>query len=351
MRHPRTHRLAFIVPPLLLVALLSACGGGTSSAASKPTASGSASDGLQIATLTPTPQLESTPTATPAQAASATPEAAASPTPEAQSDAPSGLSFDPPQLQQGGYTVAYLDEAAVNATLDFGGRQYPMLQDGARWWAVIGVDAFAEPGLAPVTVDYTPADGATVESVAQSIEIVDYDYPVENIDLDPETSTLLDPAIVNNELAIRSGVLNGYTMQKYWSGPFLRPSTAAIGDVYGIARSYNGGPVSGYHHGVDFTGNLGDPVYAAAAGIVVFADELQVRGNTVMLDHGAGVFTGYNHLSEIDVKEGDLVTAGQQIGLIGSTGLVTGPHLHWEVIVRGVEVDGQLWLNGTTIGP
>ena len=70
-----------------------------------------------------------------------------------------------------------------------------------------------------------------------------------------------------------------------------------------------------------------------------------------MLDHGAGVFTGYNHLSEIDVNLGDTVTAGQQIGLIGSTGLVTGPHLHWEVIVRGIEVDGQLWLDGTTIGP
>jgi len=347
MRQPPAHRLAFAALLLTLVALLSACGG-TSKAASKPTPAGSSSDGLQIATLTPTTaRLESTPTPVPSD----TPQPEASATPEPQSAPSTGLSFDPPQLQQGGFTVAYLDEAAVNATLDFGGRQYPMLQDGGRWWALIGVDAFAEPGLAPVTVAYTPAEGGDVASVAQSIEIVDQDYPVENIDLDPDTSTLLAPDIVNNELAIRSGVLNGYTMQKMWSGPFLRPSTAAIGDVYGIARSYNGGPVSGYHHGVDFTGDLGDPVYASAAGIVVFADELQVRGNTIMIDHGAGVFTGYNHLSEIDVKQGDVVTAGQLIGLIGSTGLVTGPHLHWEVIVRGVEVDGELWLNGTAVGP
>jgi murein DD-endopeptidase MepM/ murein hydrolase activator NlpD len=350
MRHPRTHRLVLTAPLLLLVILLSACGG-TSDAASKPTASGSGSDGLQIATLTPTTvSAESTPAPT-LEAPSATPEAIDSATPEPQPTAATGLSFNPPQLRQGGISVVYLNQTAVNATLSFGGRQYPMLPSDRGWWAIIGVGAFAEPGLAPVTVDYTPSSGAAVESVAQSIEITDYDYPVENIDLDPETTQLLAPDIVSNELAVRAGVLNGYTLQKLWSGPFLRPSTAAIGDVYGIARGYNGGPATDYHRGTDFTGNLGDPVYAAAAGVVVFAHELQIRGNTVMLDHGAGVFTGYNHLSEIDVNLGDTVTAGQQIGLIGSTGLVTGPHLHWEVIVRGIEVDGQLWLDGTTIGP
>jgi murein DD-endopeptidase MepM/ murein hydrolase activator NlpD len=351
MRHPRTHRLALIATLMLLVALLSACGGGPTDAASKPTASGSGPDGLQIATLTPTSApTESTPTPPPV-APSATPEAVSSPTPEPQVSDSEGISFNPPQLRQGGMSVVYLNQAAVNARLSFGGRQYPMLPDGDRWWAIIGVGAFAEPGLAPVSVDYTPSSGAAVESITQSIEITDYDYPVENIDLDPETSQLLAPDIVNNELAVRAGILNGYTIQKLWSGPFFRPSTAAIGDVYGIARGYNGGPATDYHRGTDFTGNLGDPVYAAATGVVVFAGELQVRGNTVMLDHGAGVFTGYNHLSEIDVNLGDTVTAGQQIGLIGSTGLVTGPHLHWEVIVRGIEVDGQLWLDGTTIGP
>ena len=79
---------------------------------------------------------------------------------------------------------------------------------------------------------------------------------------------------------------------------------------------------------------------------MVFADALQVRGNAVIIDHGVGVFTTYNHLSAFNVSEGDNVVAGQLIGQIGSTGLVTGPHLHWEVVVRGIEVDGQLWLSG-----
>ena len=90
---------------------------------------------------------------------------------------------------------------------------------------------------------------------------------------------------------------------------------------------------------------------AAAAGKVVFVAELQVRGNTIIIDHGAGVMTAYNHLSEFGVAEGQVVAPGQIIGKMGSTGLVTGPHLHWEVIVRGIEVDGELWLTGRAIGP
>jgi murein DD-endopeptidase MepM/ murein hydrolase activator NlpD len=226
-----------------------------------------------------------------------------------------------------------------------------MLPDGDRWWAVVGIGAFAEPGLAPLSVAYTPADGGDVQSIAQSIEIVDHDYPVENINLDPQTSALLDPDIVNNELAIRAGVLSGFTADKMWSGPFVRPAEGQISSIYGVARSYNNGPVSSYHHGTDFVGEIGAPVYAAGSGTVVFAQELQVRGNTVMIDHGAGLFTSYNHLSAINVVEGEQVTAGQLIGAIGSTGLVTGPHLHWEVVLRTVEVDGELWLEGVPVGP
>src|SRR5207245_2752637 len=105
-----------------------------------------------------------------------------------------------------------------------------------------------------------------------------------------------------------------------------------------------------YHRGTDFTGQTGDPITAAAAGKAVFVGPLKVRGNSVILDHGAGVFTAYHHLSHFDVAQGASVAAGQLLGLIGSTGLVTGPHLHWEVIVRGIEVDGLLWLNGSQYG-
>jgi murein DD-endopeptidase MepM/ murein hydrolase activator NlpD len=353
MTHPRSQTLASVAPLLLVVALLSACFGG-SSASSKPAPAGDGDGdgGIVIATLTPAAEA-SQPSPTPSAStapATPTPEPEA-PTPQPPSAVLTGLSLQPPQLRQGGYSVVYLHEAAANATLSFGGLQYPMLPDGDRWWAVIGIGAFAEPGLAPLSVAYTPADGGDVVSIAQSIEIVDHEYPVENINLDPETSALLDPEILNNELAVRAGVLSGYTAAKLWSGPFSRPAEGPLSSIYGVARSYNNGPVSGYHHGTDFAGDIGDPIYAAAGGVVVFAQELRVRGNTIMIDHGAGLFTAYNHLSAFNVTEGETVTAGQLIGALGSTGLVTGPHLHWEVVVRSVEVDGELWLEGNSVGP
>ena len=274
------------------------------------------------------------------------PQEMPTPEPTAPPEPAAAIEFNPPQLVQGGAAIVYFNQPATAATMTFGGKQYPMLFDGDRWWAIIGIGAFSEPGDAPVTVAYNPADGSPQASLSGSIPIVAREFEVENIDLDPETSALLDPAIVNNEEALRATIFSGYTTQRLWDGPFQPPAPSAISSVYGVARSYNGGPVSSYHRGTDFIGSDGDPVYAAAAGRVVFVDELQVRGNTVIIDHGVGVFTAYNHLSGFSVAEGEMVTAGQLIGQLGSTGLVTGPHLHWEVIVRGIEVDGELWLSG-----
>src|SRR5688572_19411506 len=259
--------------------------------------------------------------------------------------------FDPPELVQGGHSVVYFNEPATNATVSFGGRQYPMLKDGERWWAIIGVGAFSSPGLAPVTIAYKASAQAATESIARSIAIVDRDFPVEYITLDPNTASLLAPDIVNNEIARRAAVFSGYTAQRLWNGAFIKPAAGAVSGIYGEGRSYNNGPVTDYHKGTDFVGGIGDDVYAAAAGKVVLVAELQVRGNSVVVDHGAGVMTAYHHLSEFLVSEGQTVTPGQLIAKMGSTGLVTGPHLHWEVIVRGIEVDGRLWLAGTEVGP
>jgi hypothetical protein len=328
-----------VVPLLVPALLLGACGG--SSPLSIPT---------QTPEVIPTVISADTPAAPPSPQASPVP--AASPTPVPASPAPAGgISFQPAQIEQGGSAVVYLNETAVNATLTFGGRQYPMVQTGARWWTVIGIGALAEPGLAPVTVAYTPAAGARVQTLTQSIAIIDRDFPISYITLEPGTAALLAPEIVNNEIAQRAAIFSGYTAQKLWNGPFRRPAEGARSDGYGEGRSYNGGPVTDYHKGTDFIGNIGDPVYAAAAGRVVFTGELKVRGNAVIIDHGLGVFSAYHHLSAISVTEGAMVVPGQRIGDIGSTGLATGPHLHWEVIVRGVEVDAEYWLSGISIGP
>ena len=156
---------------------------------------------------------------------------------------------------------------------------------------------------------------------------------------------------MQNEINLRASIYSGYTPARLWSGPFVRPNGAALSSQYGEGRSYNGGPVTDYHRGTDFAAQEGAPVVAAARGRVAFTGELQVRGGSIMIDHGAGVFTAYHHLSAIDVSEGQIVNAGARIGAVGSNGLATGPHLHWEVIVRGIEVDGLDWLQGVEVGP
>jgi murein DD-endopeptidase MepM/ murein hydrolase activator NlpD len=113
--------------------------------------------------------------------------------------------------------------------------------------------------------------------------------------------------------------------------------------VYGAGRSYNGGPVTDYHKGTDIVAEEGAPVVAANTGRVAFAGSLSVRGGSVIVDHGAGVFSAYHHLSALAVVEGQLVTKGELVGAVGHTGLAEGPHLHWEIVVRGVEVDALLW--------
>jgi murein DD-endopeptidase MepM/ murein hydrolase activator NlpD len=113
-----------------------------------------------------------------------------------------------------------------------------------------------------------------------------------------------------------------------WSAPFLRPRTSAISSGFGTGRTFNG-QVTSRHLGVDFRGALGAPIRAANRGVVVLVDTFFLGGRVVYLDHGGGITTGYLHLSRALVAPGDTVARGQTIGLVGATGRVTGPHLHW----------------------
>lgn len=107
---------------------------------------------------------------------------------------------------------------------------------------------------------------------------------------------------------------------------------------------FNNGRGTVYHEGVDYGAPAGTAIRAAAPGTALLAESLTVRGNTVFLDHGAGVLSGYFHMSQIDVKPGDTVQAGDIIGKVGATGLASGPHLHWEVRVNGRWVNPRPWL-------
>jgi murein DD-endopeptidase MepM/ murein hydrolase activator NlpD len=113
-----------------------------------------------------------------------------------------------------------------------------------------------------------------------------------------------------------------------WTLPFLRPRASAVSSGFGTGRMFNG-QVASRHLGVDFRGATGAPIRAANRGVVVLVDTFFLGGRVVYLDHGGGVTTGYLHLSKALVAVGDTVRRGQTIGLVGATGRVTGPHLHW----------------------
>ncbi len=253
-------------------------------------------------------------------------------------------------IPQGGCFLAVVEgDGIAGVTVWFAGRPYTAVADGGGWLAVIGVGQRAglteqhRPGGYDVVAALTLEGGGT-RTLSGGVRIDPAGFPVEAIWLDAATSALLDPALVEQEIAVLREVLAGLTPRRLWDGFFHRPADGPLTDVFGSRRSYNGGPATGSHSGVDFGVEMGAPVRAAAAGQVAFAGPLPVRGNAIYLDHGAGLFTGYCHLSRIAVTPGQQVRAGEGIGAAGSSGLATGPHLHWEVAAAGYHVNGLGWL-------
>ncbi len=217
---------------------------------------------------------------------------------------------------------------------------------GNLYAALQGVHAMAEPGLYPMNIQGSLADGTSFEfSQDVLVRAGDFLYDIP-LTVDPAT---LDPATTVPEDKTWRDVSSQVSPEKMWQGVFSLPVEPVFAECYasrfGSRRSYNGSDYVYYHTGLDYCGQVGDPVYAAASGVVVFAGPLTVRGNATMIDHGNGVFSAYLHQSEILVNVGDHVEQGQLIGKVGNTGRVEGPHLHFEVLVGGVPVDPLEWLN------
>ncbi len=150
---------------------------------------------------------------------------------------------------------------------------------------------------------------------------------------------------IDNERARLFEIWHTATPTIQWQTPFRQPldSYLFISSNYGARRSYDGGPYNRSHEGVDFAAYGGTPVLASAGGTVVIAEMLTVRGGTVIIDHGLGIYTGVYHMSSVLVNVGDVVQPGQIVGEVGSTGFSTGNHLHWDLLVNGVWVDAMSW--------
>ncbi|RME08162.1 MAG: LysM peptidoglycan-binding domain-containing protein [Anaerolineae bacterium] len=214
--------------------------------------------------------------------------------------------------------------------------------------ALQGIYALQEPGVYPFSLEGTLPDGTPLR-FEQGLVVRSGDYPYDP----PLTVASQTTNIENNEAenARWAEIVAPVTPERYWEGRFQSPMPEYLSDCFpsqfGNRRSYNQSGYLFFHTGLDFCGQTGVEIYAPARGKVVFTGELVVRGNATVIDHGWGVYSAYAHQSEILVQEGEWVEAGQLIGRVGSTGRVTGPHLHWEIIVGGVQVDPLQWLAET----
>lgn len=253
-------------------------------------------------------------------------------------------------LKQGG-TAEILITPAAGAGLGGQLADFPLhffaLSDGSQV-ALQGIPALLDPGLYPLRLDAALPDGSR-QSYEQMVLVNSGNYLSETIPLnDPST---IDPAVTGPETSQIASIVGVAPTGRLWNGIFASPAVYAncFTSRFGTRRTYkvinSTTEVPGFHSGLDFCGGDGLPITAPAAGRVVFAGPLAVRGNATIIDHGWGVFSGFWHQSEIQVQVGQVVEQGQQIGLVGGTGRVTGAHLHWELWVNNVQVDPLYWLN------
>ncbi len=186
---------------------------------------------------------------------------------------------------------------------------------------------------------YTKASNGQLR-LARSVKVIGKEFKEQRLSLPEKMVTppkdVLD-RITKEQKRVRE-VLAMRSLKRLWELPFVRPVLGAVTSEYGLTRVLNGKPKNP-HRGVDLRGATGDPVKAVAAGRVALAEEHYFAGKCIYLDHGNGVISAYMHLSHIGVAEGDLVEAGAVIGNVGSTGRVTGPHLHLGIGLQGRMVD------------
>jgi hypothetical protein len=217
------------------------------------------------------------------------------------------------------------------------GRDWPAYRDSVTaWTALIGIDLDTPAGPHVVTI----ATDTGAQAARYTLNIHARAFPTRHLTVDdafvnpPEA----EMTRIARDAADLAALWSASSPTRLWTRPFVRPVPQAANSAFGSRSVLNGSPRNP-HGGADFASPEGTPIKAPNGGRVVLARSLYYTGNTVVIDHGLGLFSLFAHLSETTVTIGEAVTAGQPIGRVGSTGRVTGPHLHWAVRANGARVD------------
>jgi len=247
------------------------------------------------------------------------------------------LDFDAvPQGNAGVITLSGSNVAGATATAL--GHVYPFFPKSQGFAGLLSATMDQKIQSYPLTITVTAKDGSTLHwdgtfkvSSGEFIRELPFTLPSNKL-------YLLNDEIQKNEDARLLSIYGVVTPTRFWQGQFTMPVNSSLSSPFGSVREYNG-MVIRRHTGKDLHAAVGTPVLASANGRVVFSRALDIHGESIIIDHGWGVFSEYSHLSARYVVPGQFVLQGDVIGLSGDTGRSTGPHVHWEIAVNGNWVD------------
>jgi len=247
----------------------------------------------------------------------------------------------PLQVKQGGIARVTLKPGVpVSSVLGrFKNKTIPYFEaEKGLYVAVVGVDMDEVPGAIPFITTWqnngkTFTQKNVIEVEAGEFGLQKLTLPKNKVDLDPPTLKR-----VKHEKGLMKAAFRQSLEERLWKGTFIAPVEGKRQGTFGRRRLINGQPRRS-HTGEDISAPTGTPILAPNAGKVVLVGHFFFNGRSVVIDHGLGLISMYFHLSAVDVAQGDPVKTGDQIGRVGKSGRVTGPHLHWGMRLNDAKVD------------
>jgi len=223
------------------------------------------------------------------------------------------------------------------ATLNYKSKPVPLLSHplyAKKKFAFVPINYRETLGDKNLTISYPGG------SKALSLHVKRGDYPFETISVAPSKvkPNKKQKERTQREYSEAMKIYRTFTPKRYWHKPFITPMDSKITSPFGTARMFNN-TLKSFHSGTDFRAKAGTPVIATNDGVVVLAKNRYYAGNSIIIDHGEGIYSCYYHLSALHVKPGDLIKQGDTIALSGATGRVNGPHLHYAMMIQGIQVD------------